>query len=115
MDVETALKSLETSGGYAILLGVVLIGLFYITREWQKGMAQRAAAREAAVREDFRGQLDRERANQETISAMTDRMITALDGNTRVIAMVTEVVRDTNGRLEAIDRYFSRLGSSSDK
>lgn len=107
--MDAALQSLESSGGYAILLGVLILGLFYITRDWQRGMINRSAARETMARQDFEAQLERERANQETIGAMTDRVITALDGNTRVIATVTEVVRDTNSRLEAIDRHFERL------
>lgn len=107
--MDEALKSLESSGGYAILLGVLILGLFYITREWQKGMISRAAARETLARQDFQAQLERERLNQATIQGMTDRVITALDGNTRVIATVTEVVRDTNNRLEIIDRQFARL------
>lgn len=113
--VDEALKSLESSGGYAILLGVLILGLFYITREWQRGMIGRATARETIARQDFQAQLERERLNQATIQGMTDRVITALDGNTRVIATVTEVVRDTNNRLETIDRHFSRLEGDGGK
>lgn len=105
--MEGALKSLESSGGYAILLGIVIVGVFYFTREWQRGMVNRSAARELLARQDFQTQLERERLNQAMIQGMTDRMITALDGNTRVIATVTEVVRDTNIRLETIDRYLA--------
>lgn len=111
--MDEALKSLESSGGYAILLGVLILGLFYITREWQRDMIGRATARETIACQDFQAQLERERLNQATIQGMTDRVITALDGNTRVIATVTEVVRDTNNRLETIDRHFERLEGDS--
>lgn len=106
--MEAALKSIESSGGYAILTLVVLLGVFYIARDWQRAMARRAVEREAAARADFEAQLERERMNRETIQGMTDRVIVALDGNTRVIATVIEVTRETNGRLEAIDKHLSR-------
>lgn len=49
--MEAALKSLESSGGYAILLGVVLIGLFYISQRWVDQQSKRAEAREERVAE----------------------------------------------------------------
>jgi len=108
--MDEALKSLESSGGYAILLGLVILGVFYIAREWQKEMVARSQARETLTRQDFQTQLERERANQDMIASMATRMIEALDGNTRVIATITEVVRDTNVRLEAVDRHFALRG-----
>lgn len=114
MDGTEILKSLESDGGYAIILSLLILGLFYITREWQKGMATRAQARELLVRQDFQAQLERERSSQETIASMANRMITALDGNTRAIATITEVARETNSRLEVIDRYLAGVKSQDD-
>ncbi len=106
--METFFGSLESSGGYAILAGAVLAGLFWLSKQMINGSIQRNREREADMVRRFDEQAARERADREAIGGMTDRVITALDGNTRVIATVTEVVRDTNGRLEAIDRHLSR-------
>jgi len=106
--METFLSSLESSGGYAILAGGVLMGLFWLSKHTIDGSIQRNREREIEMVRRFDEQIVRERANRESIEGMTDRVITALDGNTTVIATVIEVTRETNGRLEAIDKYLSR-------
>lgn len=111
-DVDIFFKSLESSGGYAILAGAVLGGVFWLARQVIQSTAQRAKEREGLTRQDFAAQLERERANRAAIEGMTDRVITALDGNTKVIATVIETTRETNDRLEALDRHLARSGSN---
>jgi hypothetical protein len=108
--METFFGSLESSGGYAILAGAVLVGMFWLSREVIHGAIQRNQEREAEMIRRFDAQMERERLDRETIQGMTDRVILALDGNTRVIATVIEVTRETNERLEAIDRHLERTG-----
>lgn len=106
--MDAFLGSLESSGGYAILAGSVLVGVFWLAKYVIDGATARNKERETETTRRFDEQMARERAGREAIGSMTDRVITALDGNTKVIATVIEVTRETNGRLEAIDKHLSR-------
>lgn len=108
--METFFSSLESSGGYAVLMGAVLVGVFWLARDIIRAAIQRNQEREAEMVRRFDEQLARERADRGTLEGMTDRVIMALDGNTRVIATVIEVTRETNSRLETIDRHLERTG-----
>lgn len=109
------LSSLESSGGYAILAGMVLIGLFWLSRTTIDGATQRNKEREVEALRRFDAQMARERSDRDHIAEMTNRMITALDGNTKVIATVIEITRETNNRLETIDRHLSKENESGRK
>lgn len=106
--MEVFLESLESHGGYAIIAGGVLAAVFWLARDVIRGAIQRNQEREAEMARRFDEQIERERADRAALETMTDRVIAALDGNTRVIATVIEVSRETNRRLEAIDRHLER-------
>lgn len=108
--MEMFFESLESSGGYAILAGAVLVGLFWLAKQVIGDAVARNREREAEMNRRFDEQMNRERADRGTIEGMTDRVIMALDGNTKVIATVIEVNRETNSRLEAIDRHLVKGG-----
>lgn len=99
--IEPFFKSLETSGGYAIILAMVVAGLFYIARRWVDGMAARAAAREAEAKQDFAAQLERERMTQEGYREMARQSNDAL-------ARVAEVMGETNATLRQTTHAFER-------
>jgi len=106
--METFFGSLESSGGYANIAGGVLVGVFWLSKQVIQGGIARAQGREVETKRDFEAQLERERMNQAALHGMTDKVITALDNNTRVISTVIETTRATNERLEALDRHLSR-------
>lgn len=106
--VETLLESLEASGGYAILAGATLVGVFWLLKLIIAAIIQSFQAHEADMLRRFDEQMERERMNQSAIQSITDRVIVALEGNTRVISTVVETTRAINARLETIDRHLER-------
>src|SRR5690606_5199344 len=86
--VETLLESLEASGGYAILAGATLVGVFWLLKLIIAAIIQSFQAHEADMLRRFDEQMERERMNQSAIQSITDRVIVALEGNTRVISTV---------------------------
>lgn len=106
--MDTFLGALASSGGYALILGAALTGVYWLAQQIITASTQRNQEREAENLRRFDEQLARERIDREALEGMTNRVITALDGNTRVIATVIEVTRETNRRLEAIDRHLPK-------
>lgn len=106
--MEILLESLEASGGYAILAGATLVGVFWLLKLIIAAIIQSFQAHEADMLRRFDEQMERERMNQSAIQSITDRVIVALEGNTRVISTVVETTRAINARLETIDRHLER-------
>ena len=104
--MEAALKSLESSGGYAILLGVVILALFYLARGWMSDQAQRSADREAQNKNDFQSQIEHERLAAQSQRDMTERMIKVVEGNTGAITTLVETIRPMSETLVRIDRHM---------
>jgi hypothetical protein len=101
-----ALKSLESSGGYAILLGIVIVAIVYLMRDWMKDQANRQALRESEAKADFEAQIEYERHNTEAYHATTERMISVVEGNTGAITTLVETIRPMSETLMRIDRHM---------
>lgn len=104
--MEAALKSLESSGGYAILLGVVIVALFYLARGWMNDQAKRSQERETQNKEDFQSQIEHERQYAQSHREMTERMISVVEGNTGAITTLVETIRPMSDTLVRIDRHM---------
>lgn len=105
--MESALKSLESSGGYAILLGIVLVGLFYIFLRWSEEQAKRGQERELAMRSDYAERVEHSQQVADAYRDMTDRMIAVVQGNTEALAGVLETNRAIGEALSRIDRHIN--------
>ena len=104
--MDAALKSLESSGGYAILLGVVIVALFYLARGWMNDQAKRSQEREVQNKVDFQSQLEHERQYAQSNREMTERMISVVEGNTGAITTLVETIRPMSDTLVRIDRHM---------
>ncbi|MBV6425316.1 MAG: hypothetical protein NAOJABEB_03133 [Steroidobacteraceae bacterium] len=103
--MEQALASLESSGGYAILLGIVLIGLFYISLRWVEDQSKRTVAREEQMRAEYAARLDYEQRVTGVYQSMADRMITVVQGNTDALAGVLETNRSIIEALQRLEQH----------
>lgn len=104
--METIVKSLETSGGYAVLAGLMMLGFFYIFRGWVADQAIRQAEREALIRNDNAENMEHERATSENYRAMNERMIHVIEGNTGAITTLVETIRPMNETLARLERQM---------
>jgi hypothetical protein len=113
--VEEALKSLESSGGYAILLGLMLVGIFYLAQRYVDTAAKRSAAREERTRAEFAIQLEHERQNAQNYQSTTERMIDVVEANTGAITTLVETIRPMVATLALIDRHIGHEGKREEK
>ena len=104
--MEAALKSLESSGGYAILLGIVIMAIFYLGRGWMKDQGERSHEREQAMRAEAAENLERERSNTQSYRDTTERMIRVVEGNTGAITTLVETIRPMSDTLTRIDTHL---------
>ena len=113
--MEEALKSLESSGGYAILLGLMLVGIFYLAQRYVDGVTKRSAVREERARSEFAMQLEHERQNAHSYQATTERMIDVVEGNTGAITTLVETIRPMTATLARIDSHIARESMAEEK
>lgn len=104
--METIIKSLESSGGYAILTGVMIVGVFYLARGWMADQVARQKEREAQIYADNSEQLEHERSTTQNYHAMNERMISVIEGNTGAITTLVETIRPMSETLMRIDRHM---------
>lgn len=112
--MEAALKTLESSGGYAILFGIFLLGLFYLLKQAMAEQGRRSSEREAQIRADNVETLERERGTTKNYHDLTDRMIDVVEGNTGAITTLVEAIRPMSDTLVRIDRHMGSNGSMPD-
>ena len=105
-NVTGLLESIERAGGYAALLGLVTLLIFWLAHAQMKEQARRAREREEQAKSDHDSQLVRERQNAEAYKGTTERMIDVVDGNTKAITSLSEIVRPLGPTLARIDRHI---------
>lgn len=112
--------SLERSGGYAALVGLILIGVFWLARQQISEQARRSGERETAAARRHAEEIDRvsEFLARERISSAEHRqdkqlLIEVVQANTQAETALAELVRSsidlqrqTNERLISLDRYL---------
>lgn len=106
------LKSLEPSGGYAILLGVVIVGLFWLTQRWVDTMAKRSVDREEWLHAEHIVQIERERQNTQCYRETTERVIGAIDRNTIIITTMVEIVRSLSDTMQRLDKHIGSTAAA---
>jgi hypothetical protein len=104
--MEDFFRALAPSGGYAILLGLMLLGGFQIFRLWMADQGQRQSEREAQMRKDNCDQLEHERVTSANYHAMSDRMMQVIESNTSAITTLVETIRPMSDTLMRIDRHM---------
>jgi hypothetical protein len=93
--MESVIESLESSGGYAIILGAVIVGIFMLAREWISHQAKRTDE-----------EIARERANADAYRSLAGQVTDALQGNTRALTTLVETIRPMQETLTRIDRHL---------
>lgn len=112
--------SLERSGGYAALVGLILIGVFWLARHQISEQAQRSSDREEATARRHAEEIERvgEFLARERMSSAEHRqdkqlLIAVVQSNTEAETALAELVRSsidlqrqTNERLIGLDRFL---------
>lgn len=104
--MDTVLGELSRSGGYALLLGVVILGLFYLAQRWMDSTTKRAAEEKAEADAQHKDELSREVRNAEAYRETTNRMTEVVQGNTVAITTLIETVRPMQDTLTRIDKHL---------
>jgi hypothetical protein len=102
------ITGLQGEGGYAILLGIVVVSVLAMAREWIK--SQQLVHKEG---------IERERRNADAYRDTTERMTDVVDGNTKAIVTMTATLGPMAETLNRIDRHLlqserPRRGGQSD-
>ena len=92
---------LAQEGGYALILGVVIIMVYLLTTRWISDMGKRAQAREQAMSKLLNSQLEQERENAERCREMSAKTID-------VLKEVAGVMGETNAVLGQAIIAFNR-------
>jgi hypothetical protein len=93
--MDGVIGSLESSGGYAIILGAVVVGFFLLAREWMAQQAKRSAE-----------EIERERANTDAYRALVETVTGALQGNTVALTRLVDMIQPMQETLGRIDRHL---------
>lgn len=101
MGFENILLGLAQEGGYALILGVVIIMVYLLTKKWISDMGARATAREAAMKQLLDSQLAQERENAERCREMAKETV-------QVLNRVAGVMGETNAILAQAIAAFNR-------
>lgn len=105
--MEDVLGKLADSGGYALLLGVVILGLFYLAQRYMDSTAKRAAEEKQQVETAHKQEIEREVRNAESYRETTSRMTDVVQGNTVAITSLIETVRPMTETLTRIDKHLT--------
>jgi hypothetical protein len=119
--VDGLLVALERSGGYAALVGLTLVGVFWLARHQISEQTKQSRERESSELARHTAELSRisEYVQREGLSAAEHRedkrqLIAVVKANTESMTALAEVVRtsiemqrQTNERLIALDKYLS--------
>ena len=92
---------LAQEGGYALILGVVIIMVYFLTKRWINDMGERAQAREQAMSKLLHSQLEQERENAERCREMSSKTVD-------VLKEVAGVMGETNAILAQAITAFNR-------
>ena len=99
---------LAQEGGYALILGVVIVMVYLLSRKWINDMAERAKAREEAMSKLLNSQLEQERANAERCREMAAKTVDVLNKVAGVMgetnAILGQAIMAFNRNTEAFDR-----------
>lgn len=121
MDVTGLLESLERAGGYAALTGLILVGIFWLTRSLIAQQAQRSLEREREMQQRHQRELDRECANAAEHREDKTMLVQVVQENSRAqtalvgaVERLTDTQERTNDRLVAIDRHLGLRPATSE-
>jgi hypothetical protein len=102
--MDGVIGSLESSGGYAIILGAVVVGFFLLAREWMAQQAKRSM-----------DEVERERANANAYRGLAEQVTNALQGNTVALTRLVDMIQPMQETLGRIDRHLIQTGKSTKK
>lgn len=102
------LNNLANSGGYAVLLGVVLLAVFYLARQQLESQAERATVREERIHAEAKRAIEREARMSEEYKAITERMIDVVERNTSAHSVTLEVLRTITDQMARLDAHLSK-------
>jgi hypothetical protein len=118
LDIVAALAS---EGGYALILGVVIVMVYFLTKKWIYEMGERARAREEAMTKLLTSQLEQERENAERCREMSEKTMEVLKEVAGVMGETNAIVNQSiiafNRNTEAFDRNteaFNRFQARSE-
>lgn len=92
---------LAQEGGYAVILGIVIIMVYFLTKRWISDMGLRAQAREEAMSKLLHAQLEQERENADRCREMSSKTVD-------VLKEVAGVMGETNAILGQAIIAFNR-------
>lgn len=99
---------LAQEGGYAVILGVVIIMVYFLTKRWINDMGERAQAREEAMSKLLNSQLEQERKNADRCREMSAKTIDVLKEVAGVMgetsAILGQAITAFNRNTEAFNR-----------
>ena len=108
MGFETVLVGLAQEGGYALILGAVILMVYFLSRKWISEMSARASAREAAMSQLLNAQLEQERLNADRCREMSAKTVDVLNKVAGVMgetnAILGQAIIAFNRNTEAFDR-----------
>lgn len=118
MEVGGLLGSIERAGGYAALMGLILLGLFWLSKRLIDEQARRASERERELQRRHERELERECANaaahREDKMMLVEVVQESARASTALVGAVeglNDTQQQTNERLVAIDRHLAGIGA----
>lgn len=116
--IDGLVASLERAGGYAALTGLILIGLFWLTRSLISEQGKRQMMREQEMVTRYSREMEREHASATEHREDKQLLIGVVQENSRAqtalvgaVEKLTDTQVQTNERLIAIDRHLGRKAS----
>lgn len=108
MGFESLLIDLAQEGGYALILGAVILMVYFLAKKWIGEMSQRAVAREAAMNQLLTAQLEQERLTADRCREMSAKTVDVLNKVAGVMgetnAILGQAIIAFNRNTEAFDR-----------
>jgi hypothetical protein len=102
------IESLAQEGGYALILGAVIIMVYLLTKKWINDIGERAQVREAAMNRLLNSQLEQERENADRCREMATKTVDVLNKVAGVMgetnAILAQAIAAFNRNTEAFDR-----------
>ena len=119
MGFENILVGLAQEGGYALILGTVIIMVYLLTKKWINDMAERARAREEAMSKLLNSQLEQERENAERCREMARETVQVLNRVAGVMgetnAILAQAIQAFNRNTEAFDNNTQAFNKFSEE
>lgn len=106
---------LAHEGGYAVILGVVIVMVYLLTKKWINDMGERAQAREQAMSKLLNSQLEQERENADRCREMSTKTVDVLKEVAGVMgetnAVLAQAIIAFNRNTEAFNRNTEAFNS----